>query len=281
VVVTTTPRPTQLLRDLVADPTTAITRGTTLDNKRHLAPTFFERILGKFEGTRLGRQEIDGEILEVGQGAWFDGFQPGRHVTDAAEYHPGFPVHLAIDCGVSRHVGAVWFQLRGLDPAKKRATVFADFHAEGLYSEAAAKAIWQHGQELPSRGVLDTVRLDPAANARTGIGPTAAAEFRKVFGERSTDHWPAHRVADGLDQVALLLDKDLLQIHPRCAHLTAALQQYVRKRTSRGDWLDEPADPQHPHEDLVDALRGGIRDRFPEGRLYQPPAGLNYQTGRR
>ena len=43
-----------------------------------------------------------------------------------------------------------------------------------------------------------------------------------------------------------------------------------RKRTGRGDWLDEPADPQHPHEDLINALRGGIRDRFPEGRIDQP-----------
>jgi hypothetical protein len=283
VVVTTTPRPTRLVTDLVDDPTTAISRGTTYDNRAHLAADFFARITGKFEGTRLGRQELLGEVLEVGEGAWFRTFDPAKHVTDAAEYHPGFPVHLAIDCGVSRHVGAVWFQVRGLQPAHRRVTVFGDFHAEGLYSEAAARAIWAHGQELPCRGQLDTVRLDPAANARTGIGPTAAAEFRRVFGERSTEHWPTHRVADGLDQVEVMLDKDLLQLHGRCEKLRAALQQYARKRTGRGDWLDEPADPQHPHEDLVDALRGGIRDRFPEGRIDQT-AGLrrhNLQTGNR
>ncbi len=68
----------------------------------------------------------------------------------------------------------------------------------------------------------------------------------------------------------MLLDRGLLQIHPRCLALKAAFQNYARKRTGRGDWLDEPADPQHPHEDLMDALRGGVRDRFPEGRIEQP-----------
>jgi len=41
-------------------------------------------------------------------------------------------------------------------------------------------------------------------------------------------------------------------------------------RPAGGDWQGEPADPQHPHEDLMEALRGGVRDRFPEGRIEQP-----------
>ena len=120
------------------------------------------------------------------------------------------------------------------------------------------------------RGEWATVRLDPAADARTGIGPTAYGEFERVFGPRATGRWPRHRVTDGLDQLEVLLDRGLLLIHPRCENLKAAFQNYARKRTGRGDWLDEPADPQHPHEDLMDALRGGVRDRFPEGRIEQP-----------
>jgi hypothetical protein len=119
-------------------------------------------------------------------------------------------------------------------------------------------------------GRADTVRLDPASGARTGIGPAAYGEFERVFGPRSTARWPGHRVTDGLDQLEVLLDKGLLLIHPRCTTLKAAFQNYARRRTGRGDWLDEPADPQHPHEDLMDALRGGVRDRFPEGRIEQP-----------
>jgi len=110
--VTTTPKPVRLVTELVSDPTTAIARGTTYENRAHLAASFFDRIVTKYEGTRLGQQELLAEILEVSDGAWFKSFDPSRHVTEGAEYVPGFPVHLAIDCGVSRHVAAVWFQVR-------------------------------------------------------------------------------------------------------------------------------------------------------------------------
>jgi phage terminase large subunit-like protein len=63
-VITTTPRPIPLLKRLIADPHTALTRATTHDNKAFLAPGFFDGILQRYAGTRLGRQEIDGEIVE-------------------------------------------------------------------------------------------------------------------------------------------------------------------------------------------------------------------------
>jgi phage terminase large subunit-like protein len=68
-VVTTTPRPIRLLRELLADPKVAVTRGTTYDNRKYLAPAFFSQIVRKYEGTRLGRQELDAEILEELPGA--------------------------------------------------------------------------------------------------------------------------------------------------------------------------------------------------------------------
>jgi hypothetical protein len=269
VCVTTTPKPVRLIKELVGDPTTVIVRGSTYDNRRHLAPSFFEKIVATYEGTRLGQQEVHAEILEVGEGAWFTTFDPARHVTVEAEFDPRLAVHLAIDCGVSRHVGAVWFQVRPLDAIRNRVSVFGDLHREGLYSEAAAKAVWARSGELPSMGRLETVRLDPASTARTGIGPAAYGEFERVFGPRVLGRWPTHRVNDGHDQLETLLDSGCLVMHPRCGLLKAAFQNYARASRG-GEWLDAPADPQHPHEDLIDALRGGIRDRFPEGRVEQP-----------
>lgn len=64
VVVTTTPRPTRLLRSLVEDPAVAVTRGTTYENRANLAPGFLDQIVRKYEGTLLGRQEIAAEILD-------------------------------------------------------------------------------------------------------------------------------------------------------------------------------------------------------------------------
>jgi phage terminase large subunit-like protein len=69
VVVTTTPRPIKLIRDLVADPNVAVTHGRTLDNADHLAPAFLAQIVKRYQGTRLGRQELDAEILDDAPGA--------------------------------------------------------------------------------------------------------------------------------------------------------------------------------------------------------------------
>ena len=63
-IVTTTPRPTPMLKRLLADPKTALTRISTLENAAHLAPTFLDQIVARYRGTRLGRQEIDGEMIE-------------------------------------------------------------------------------------------------------------------------------------------------------------------------------------------------------------------------
>ncbi len=62
--VTTTPKPIALIKRLVADPRTAVTRAGTHANAAHLSPAFIEAVIGRYAGTRLGRQEIDGEIIE-------------------------------------------------------------------------------------------------------------------------------------------------------------------------------------------------------------------------
>lgn len=62
-VVTTTPKPTQLIKSLATAPTTKITRGNTFDNAANLAPAALDQLKAKYEGTRLGRQELYAEIL--------------------------------------------------------------------------------------------------------------------------------------------------------------------------------------------------------------------------
>ena len=64
VMVTTTPKPTALIRRLVGDPATLVTRGSTWENAAHLAPAFLAEIVKRYEGTRLGRQELEAELLD-------------------------------------------------------------------------------------------------------------------------------------------------------------------------------------------------------------------------
>ncbi|MEZ5776029.1 MAG: terminase family protein [Hyphomicrobiaceae bacterium] len=63
-VVTTTPRPMPLLRRLLADPSTLVSRARTDDNAANLAPSFLEAVRLRYAASALGRQELDGEIVE-------------------------------------------------------------------------------------------------------------------------------------------------------------------------------------------------------------------------
>ena len=68
-VVTSTPKPVKLVKDLINDPNTVVTRGSSYENRRNLAPAFFDSIIRKYEGTRIGRQELLAELLEDVPGA--------------------------------------------------------------------------------------------------------------------------------------------------------------------------------------------------------------------
>jgi phage terminase large subunit-like protein len=69
--IATTPRPIKLLRELITEDTTAFSIGSTYENKINLAPAFFDRIIKRYEGTRLGRQELLAEFLNENPDALF------------------------------------------------------------------------------------------------------------------------------------------------------------------------------------------------------------------
>src|SRR5262249_44429235 len=140
--ITTTPRRVAVLKRILAESTTVRTTDTTYANQANLPREFIAQIVGLYENTRLGRQEIYAEFLETSEGVWFANFDPARHVKLDAEFHPGYPVRCAIDAGTSRHTAAVFFQVRS-DPRsdRPRVTVFADYHALDVVSLKNAIAI--------------------------------------------------------------------------------------------------------------------------------------------
>jgi phage terminase large subunit-like protein len=62
-VITTTPRATKLIRELMNDAATVVTRSKTLDNANQLAPSFLTDVMARYGNTALGRQELDGELI--------------------------------------------------------------------------------------------------------------------------------------------------------------------------------------------------------------------------
>lgn len=68
-IIATTPRPIPVLKQIIRQPGTVITRGTTFENRSNLAESFLSQVVSRYEGTRLGRQELSAEILDDIPGA--------------------------------------------------------------------------------------------------------------------------------------------------------------------------------------------------------------------
>lgn len=219
--------------------------------------------LDRLTGTRRKRLRLG--LWAAGEGAWFASFDPDAHVSALAEYDPSAKVHLAIDHN-GLHRAAVWFQVRpGDDGLGPRITVLGDWYEERpeVDAHACARSILERGRQLCD-GRADTVVADPAGKQRTGLNTTVDREYERA-GLRTT-FWPVYpgSVVTGLNLVESFLGR--LVVHPRAEGLIAALINYRRRRV-RDQWVDDPEDPQHPHEDFIDALRGGLMHLWPEGRV--------------
>jgi predicted phage terminase large subunit-like protein len=86
-IVTTTPKPIPLLRALLKRDDIVVTRGKTVDNAANLAPTIMQDIVQRYQGTRLGRQELDAEVLlDIENALWthemIEQARAPRHVPD-------------------------------------------------------------------------------------------------------------------------------------------------------------------------------------------------------
>lgn len=67
--ITTTPKPVPVFKAVLSDPEAIVSRGTTQENAHNLARAFLTNVVGKYIGTRLGRQELDADLLEDNPGA--------------------------------------------------------------------------------------------------------------------------------------------------------------------------------------------------------------------
>jgi len=99
-IITTTPRPTKIIKELAKDKHTHVTHGTSYENRENLAAAFYDEIIKMYEGTRIGRQELNAEILEDVEGAlWTNKLIELSHI-------PGIPkefkrIGIAVDPAVT------------------------------------------------------------------------------------------------------------------------------------------------------------------------------------
>jgi len=153
-VVTTTPRPIKIVRDLVADKRNHVTRGTTYDNRGNLAPGFFSYVIKRYEGTRLGRQELNAELLDDVPGALWK-----RGAIDQTR--------------VNRHPPLVRIVV-AIDPAAS-STIDAD--ETGIVAAGIGRD--GHGYVLEDRSLQGT----PAEWARAAVAAYTSLQADRIVGE--------------------------------------------------------------------------------------------------
>lgn len=155
-VLTTTPRPTPLVKALVADAQVAVTRGSTRENARHLPAAFLASIEAEYGGTRLGRQELGGELIEEVIGALWTREAIERCRVRA---HDGLArVVVAVDppAGASATSDACGIVVAGKG-ADGRAYVLADRSVQGLSPEGWARAVVSAAAEHDADRVIAEV----------------------------------------------------------------------------------------------------------------------------
>jgi phage terminase large subunit-like protein len=154
-VVTTTPRGVGVLKSILAAGSTVVTHARTEANAANLAGSFLEEVRARYEGTRLGRQELDGVLLEDAEGAlWTLGMLEAARVERAPALGR---VVVAVDPPVTGHGGSdecgilvVGAETEG-SPREWRAVVLEDASVSGaspqVWAEAALDAMRRHGAD--------------------------------------------------------------------------------------------------------------------------------------
>ena len=149
--VTTTPRNTAALKDLLARPSTVSTHAPTQANRAHLARSFLDEVRARYAGTRLGRQELEGILLEEAEGALWSGPMLERAQLDVVPQLSR--VVVAVDPPVTGHArsdacGIVVAGLERREGRQPRLVVLEDATVEGAspvaWAEAATAAYRRH-----------------------------------------------------------------------------------------------------------------------------------------
>ena len=154
-VVTTTPRSVEVLKAILKNPSTVITHAPTEANRAHLAESFLAEVQARYGGTRLGRQELDGVLVEDEEGAlWTTAMLEQARVGVVPEFSrivvavdpPVTATKQSDECGIVV-VGA---DTRG-DPKDWRAVVLEDASVKGAspegWARAALAAMERHGAD--------------------------------------------------------------------------------------------------------------------------------------
>ncbi len=197
--VTTTPRATKLLKRLLNDPDTTITRMPTRQNWKHLAPKFLGEVVGRYQHSVLGRQELDGELIEdLPDALWNRGMfrrddGAGRERTVVAIDPPATGNRKSDRCGIvvaaRRGDEAVVLADLSFGPAhpdawaRRAVAAFHEFSADCIVAET------NQGGEMVRAVIAQVDREVPVREVRARQGKWVRAEpVAALYANRRVSH---------------------------------------------------------------------------------------------
>jgi len=246
VLVTTTPRPIELVKAIMAgqEGKVAITRGKTMDNRANLAASFLRKITDRYEGTRLGRQELAGEILgDIPNALWTYAMLDQSRVREAPE-QMGRTV-IAVDPAVSNTEDSDYHGIiaAAASPDKREAYVLEDGSCKGSPMDWARRAVAMYDSHQADAIVVEVNQGGDmvAQTIRSVRNNVRIVEVRATRGK----HVRAEPIASMYEQ-------------GRVHHVNAFpdLEQQMTLMTSSG--FEGEGSP-----DRVDALVWALTDLFP------------------
>jgi len=194
-IVTTTPKPYRLLKDIMRRPSTHVTKGATFENEANLSPVALEEMRIRYEGTALGRQELYGELIEDIDGAMWQ----RSSIEDSRKSKPSDldRVVVAVDPAVSSAATSDETGIIVAGAYEDHAYVIDDRSLRGtpeLWAEAAIKAYTHYEADVlvyekNQGGELVASALRAAAEAagvplsRLNLHPVVASRGKRTRAE--------------------------------------------------------------------------------------------------
>lgn len=248
-IATTTPKPTQLIRDIIKRKDCVVTRGKTKDNEGNLAKAFIETVVKKYEGTRLGRQELDGELLEDVPGAlWTSAMIENSRVKQPpCEFSR---IVVAVDPAVSSHEESdetgIVVMAKGTD--EYRDHVFALDDLSGKHPAASINDDTPSWAKVAVRAYYEH-RADRIVAEKNNGGDLVQAAIQQV--DRNvpvTLVWASRGKAKRAEPVALLWEQ-------KRAHIVGLLHKLEDEMTQF-----QPDDPTASSPNRMDAMVWGATE---------------------
>jgi len=194
-VVTTTPKPYRLLKDIIGRHSTYVTRGATFENEDNLSPVALEEMRIRYEGTALGRQELYGEIIEDVDGALWQ----RAHIEDGRRKKPSDldRIVVAVDPAVSSAATSDETGIIVCGSFEDQAYVIDDRSLRGapeLWAEAAIKAYVHYeadvlvyeknqGGELVASALRAAAESSGVPVSRLNLKPVTASRGKRTRAE--------------------------------------------------------------------------------------------------